>query len=85
MFARLLFFCVLAAGAGAAASFPKPDPERRFPELKVFSSLGDPWRAAKEDWEGARRRTREDPGWADWQRREPEAVGRGRTRHHHRV
>ncbi|MFM8334319.1 MAG: hypothetical protein ACKODK_02045 [Opitutaceae bacterium] len=58
MLARLLVFCALAAWAGAATSFPKLEPERRFPELKVYSGLGDPWRSAKEDWEGARRRTR---------------------------
>ena len=85
MLARALFFFASAAVAGAAASFPKPDPERRFPELKVYSGLGDSWRSAKEDWEGARRRTREDPVWADWLRREREEVGRWMTRHRDRV
>lgn len=85
MLARLLVFCALAAGAGAATSFPKLEPERRFPELKVYSGLGDPWRSAKEDWEGARRRTREDPVWTDWLRREREEVGRWMTRHRDRV
>lgn len=85
MLARALFFFASAAVAGAAASFPKPDPERRFPELKVYSGLGDSWRSAKEDWEGARRRTREDPVWVDWLRREREEVGRWMARHRDRV
>lgn len=85
MVARALVFLALATGSWAAAPFPKPDPERRFPELKVPSKLGDPWRAAKEDWAGARRRTREDPVWADWLRREREEVGRWMARHRDRV
>ena len=85
MYARVLVFCALSAALGAASPFPKPAPERRFPELKVFSPLGDPWRAAREDWDGARRRTREDPVWADWLRREREEVTRWLTRHRDRV
>ena len=41
-----------------AASFPKPNPERQFAEMKVYSAQGDPWRAAREDWIGARRRVK---------------------------
>jgi len=85
MYARVLVFCSFSAALGAASPFPKPEPERRFPELKVFSPLGDPWRAAREDWDGARRRTREDPVWADWLRREREEVTRWLTRHRDRV
>ena len=77
MVARALVILALATGSWAAAPFPKPDPERRFPELKVPSKLGDPWRAAKEDWAGARRRTREDAVWADWLRRSARRWGVG--------
>ena len=70
----------LVAVVASATPFPKPEPARRFPELKVYSALGDPWRAASEDWSGARRRVREDPVWADWLRREREEVARWMTR-----
>ncbi len=75
----------LVAVVASATPFPKPEPARRFPELKVYSALGDPWRAASEDWSGARRRVREDPVWADWLRREREEVTRWMTRHRDRV
>jgi hypothetical protein len=71
--------------AGHAATFPKPNPERQFAELKVYSKLGDPWRAAREDWVGARRRVAEDPVWAQWLKREREEVDRWMAKHHDRV
>jgi len=75
-------------GAGpclAATSFPKPDPERQFAELKVYDGQGRPWRAAIEDWVGARRRVAEDPVWAEWLKRERETVDRWSRKHSDRV
>ncbi|MBI5693227.1 MAG: heparinase II/III family protein [Verrucomicrobia bacterium] len=68
-----------------AASFPKPNPERQFAEMKVYSAQGDPWRAAREDWIGARRRVKEDSVWAEWLKREREVVDRWMAKHQDRV
>lgn len=87
MSARLLLGLVsgVVGSTAVAASFPKPDPEKEFAELKIYSAEGDPWRAAREDWAGARRRVVEDPIWAGWLKREREAVERWRRRHQDRV
>ncbi len=53
-----------------AAGFPKTDPERTFAELKVYDAAGHPWRAAREDWDGARQRVANDPAWAAWLKRQ---------------
>lgn len=46
--------------------FPKHDAARAFSELKQFDASGSPLRRAREDWEGARKRVRSDPQWAQW-------------------
>jgi hypothetical protein len=76
---------VVLATAVAAATFPKPNPEREFAEMKIYSQQSDPWRAAVEDWAGARRRVAEDPIWAGWLKRERETVDRWMAKHHDRV
>jgi hypothetical protein len=65
--------------------YPKQNPEKAFPELKVYDSQGRPYRAAKEDWEGARRRVAEDPEWAEWLRTEQAEADRWIAKHRDRV
>jgi hypothetical protein len=72
-------------GVAAAATYPKPDPARQFAELKVYDAKGRPWRAAIEDWAGARRRVAEDSIWAGWLKREREAVDGWMAKHQDRV
>ena len=82
------FLLWVAAGTAAVswgASYPKPDAARQFAELKVYDAKGQPWRAAIEDWAGAKRRVAEDSIWAEWLRREREAVDRWMAKHHDRV
>jgi oligo-alginate lyase len=59
----VLFAC--AAVLTAAERFPKPNPGEAFRELKIYKD-GAPVRAAREDWEGARRRVANDPQWRAW-------------------
>jgi oligo-alginate lyase len=69
----------------AAGSFPKPNPEKVFPELKMYDAAGHPWRAAKEDWEGACRRVASDSAWAAWATEERATVDAWMAKHHDRV
>jgi hypothetical protein len=75
---------VVCSGA-SAAPFPKPAPEKEFAELKITNAEGDPWRAAREDWIGARRRVTDDSIWAGWMKREREEVERWMRKHQDRV
>ena len=61
-----LLAAALCAVAHAQERFPKPGPARAFASLKVFGEGASPLRTPKEDWEGARKRTREDVRWAAW-------------------
>ncbi|MCP5524185.1 MAG: heparinase II/III family protein [Verrucomicrobiales bacterium] len=54
------------AADGSEPVFPKPDPARAFPELKVFDGAGRPFRHPLEDWAGARERVARDPAWQAW-------------------
>ncbi len=81
----LLLLLGAAAARGGERAFPKPEPARQFAELKITDAQGHPWRAAVEDWEGARRRVAEDAVWAAWLRRERESVDRWSAKHHDRV
>ena len=81
----LLPLFVLGAAACVATEFPKPNPERAFAELKEYDSAGRPWRAAREDWAGARDRAARDPTWAGWLRAERAAVDAWIARHRDRV
>lgn len=70
----------------APRTFPKPDPEKVFAEMKAYDpATGTPWRVAREDWEGARRRVAEDPAWADWMKKERAAVDAWMARHRDRA
>lgn len=68
-----------------ALVYPKPHPEKAFPELKIYDARGRPWRSAREDWEGARRRVAADAGWAAWLKREQTEVDAWMARHRDRV
>ncbi len=87
-FAPHCFFIVLAAVVALtahAAPFPKPNPEKAFAESKIFDAAGHPWRAAQEDWAGARDRIARDPEWVKWLARERTEVDGWMARHHDRV
>ncbi len=89
-FLRALFLVLGAAAFAAtaplrAAAFPKPDPARQFSELKQYDAAGPPWRAAQEDWAGARRRTADDPAWRDWLAKEKTETDAWMVRHRDRV
>jgi hypothetical protein len=92
--ARAQRVCALAFALAAAllpvapargGPFPKPDPEHAFAELKVYDAAGHPWRAAVEDWAGARRRVADDPRWAAWLAGERTQVDAWMAKWHDRV
>ncbi len=68
-----------------AASFPKPDPEKQFADIKVFDAQGRPWRSALEDWAGARQRVAQDPAWNQWLASERKSVDAWMEKHRDRV
>ncbi|MCX7046118.1 MAG: heparinase II/III family protein [Candidatus Sumerlaeota bacterium] len=74
----LMLFVLLAilpaAPAGETQGFPKPDPAKAYAEYKIFAKDGDPLRIPKEDWEGARRRVKEEKEWAAWLAKQREDV-----------
>lgn len=74
-----------ALPAFAAETFPKPDPEKRFADVKVFDAQGRPWRSAVEDWAGARQRVARDPAWTQWLTDERAAVDAWMAKHRDRV
>lgn len=79
--ALTLGFGPLAPGA----VYPKTDPEKAFPELKMYDAKGRPWRVAREDWVGARQRVASDPRWTQWLNQERAAVDAWMARHKDRV
>jgi hypothetical protein len=85
---RLTLLPVIAfgvAGVLRAEPYPKHDPGKEFPELKIYDDAGRPYRAAREDWDGARRRVADDPEWAAWLREERAEVDRWILKHRDRV
>lgn len=80
----LLILPALLSAAGAAG-FTKPDPAKTFADQKIFDADGRPWRAAREDWEGAKQRVATDPAWADWLKHERASVDAWTAKHHDRV
>lgn len=82
--------CVAVAGlflscSLAWAAFPKLEPEKAFPALKVYDPSGRPWRVPQEDWKGAADRVKADPAWAKWLAGERGQVDRWSARHQDRV
>ena len=57
---------LLCAFAFAQPRFPKQEPERAFPDLKIYDAQGSPLRTPKEDWAGAKERANRDAGWKAW-------------------
>ena len=68
-----------------AAPYPKHEPDKAFAELKIYDGQGRPYRSAREDWEGARRRVESDPAWANWLRQEKDEVDRWMAKHRDHV
>src|SRR5262249_50771701 len=68
-----------------AAAYPKPEPEKAFADQKIYDAAGHPWRAAREDWEGAKQRVASDPAWAAWLQRERTTVDAGMAKQHNHV
>jgi oligo-alginate lyase len=81
----LLSLPALLSAATPRLSFPKPDADRQFAELKVYDAEGRAWRTAVEDWDGARRRVAQDPAWAAWAKQQQSEVDRWMAKHHDRV
>src|SRR5262245_34331702 len=73
------------ASAIEAVEYPKHEPAKAFPELKVYDPEGRPYRRAQEDWEGARRRVAEYPEWAKWLADERREVDAWMEKHRDRV
>ena len=84
-FVLYLLFASVSGTSLSAAPYPKQNPEKAFPELKIYDVRGRPYRAAKEDWEGARRRVAEDTKWAVWLGEERAEVEAWMDKHHDRV
>jgi oligo-alginate lyase len=76
---------IAATATRSAAAFPKVDPEKAFADFKVYDAQGHPWRAAAEDWTGAKQRIANDPAWADWLNREKADVDNWIARHEDHV
>jgi hypothetical protein len=68
-----------------ATDFPKPEPAKQFAEQKIYDDAGRPWRAAREDWAGAKQRVANDPAWAEWLKRERASVDAWIAKHHDHV
>ena len=66
-------------------NFPKKDPIGTYPEMKVYDKDGKPWRVAREDWEGARRRVASDPAWSAWLAQQRDLADKWMARHQDRV
>jgi oligo-alginate lyase len=74
-----------SASVALAAIFPKTAPEEAFADQKIYDVQGRPWRAAREDWDGAKKRIATDPTWASWLKRERAAVDAWMVKHRDRV
>ncbi len=84
---RLALFLGLAVFAvnRPAAAAPTSGAAALFPEFKIYDDAGHPWRAAQEDWTGARQRVATDPKWQQWLQRERATVDAWMARHHDSV
>ena len=86
-FTGLLLSLMLAPALASRAQNPAPVDAAAavFPDFKIYDAAGRPWRAAREDWTGARRRVADDPKWAAWLKHEHAAVDAWMARHRDRV
>lgn len=62
----LLFLTTLLTAAPVTNTYPKPDLETVFPELKITTVDGLPYRQPVEDWMGARQRIKDGDAWKNW-------------------
>jgi hypothetical protein len=81
----LLSFALCATSYLVAENFPKPEPEKTFPEFKIYSADGKPYRYPIEDWAGARKRVADDAAWKTWVQEKKDLVDAWMKRHHDRV
>src|SRR3954469_23314016 len=70
----------LATLCSVRAEYLKPSPEKAFSDYKIYDVAGRPWRAAREDWDGAKQRVAHDPEWASWLKKQREAVDHWRAK-----
>ena len=83
---QLAVLATLACAASlVATTFPKPDPDKAFADQKIYDASGRPWRAAREDWDGAKQRVAGDPAWDAWLKRERAGVDAWMAKHRDRV
>ncbi len=82
-----LGFLIGKPPAFSDTTFPKHNPATQFAEFKLRDPANNnrTWRAAREDWDGARKRVAGDPAWAKWLAGERAAVDRWMARHRDRV
>jgi len=84
-----LFLFLVASNLPAAQQptydFPKPAPDKTFPELKVYDAGGRPWRVAQEDWAGAKKKVLQDSKWAAWLKTEQSEVDSWMAKHQDRI
>ena len=88
-----VYFCVGLVHIGVFAlqgnepnmDLLKPDPEKAFPDLKIYDQSGRPYRFAREDWPGACQRIKTNRAWADWLKAELAAVQQWMNKHSDRV
>ncbi|EIP97732.1 Heparinase II/III-like protein [Opitutaceae bacterium TAV1] len=76
------------ASADFLPDFPKPDPEKWHHETKLLQPDGSAFRAAREDWEAARRLVSgpaADPAWTAWLDAQRKTVDAWMARHRDRV
>src|SRR5579885_2086147 len=85
LFRLLLVLGLTSAPAVRAQNIPPSGTAAVFPDFKIYDTQGRPWRAAREDWEGARQRVASDPDWADWLKRERATVDAWMAKRHDRV
>lgn len=81
----LACFWLATTGTVLAVSFPKPDAEKAFSELKIYDAQGRAWRSAVEDWRGAAERVTTDPAWSRWLAQERATVDAWMAKHHDRI
>lgn len=75
----------IGPGCILAQPFPKADPAQAFKGMKIYDAKGRPYRAAVEDWEGARQRVKDDPAWAKWLKDEEKMTDDWIAHHQDRV
>ncbi len=79
LFFRTAILALIVAASLSGATAPATpsvalSPEATFAEMKVLSPDGQPWRVAREDWDGAKSRVANDPAWAAWLKQERKTI-----------